>query len=473
MKKILSVLFTLLLIASVMIPQTAVFAEAEEFDDSFDKETAKQIISEFIDIRNSIGMFFGWFAGGNTTAYIRNPPTSDKLESIPEGGEPWNWYVRVKEGYSPDEVKERIRALFDDSLAETVIDASESFYDKYYLENGVWYWNYYPVLDECSYEDGDRTNTYFELTELDEIKTRLEPDDKTAYISVPVHRYYDKNDGNLEESRLNTNVTFKVQLKDGIWKICYLDFSNMLFRAENGKNKGETLTEEAVRETLIALVSDIYFPLFVGSECRIDTYSPAPNSRNHLYKMINNRTYSILEGNLSDSKTWFDYAANFCSEEVAEYLIVFSNMIKHFGNKLWFHCQPAEDYTLSRKDYMYSYSIKNALSDSITITQISDKKAMAKCSLTWYYNSSPKVEISLEFEKTEGGWKVVNTDFIDKLDAKEFLEDYHRTPAYPDRPKAPSTGNESVFMVVAAATLALAVVVRKRKAAGKRLRQMM
>ncbi len=468
MKKIISIFAALLLIASVMIPQTIVFAETEEFDDSFDKETAKRIIAEFIDIRNSIGMFFGWFAGGNTSAYIHNPPVSDKLESVPQGGEPWNWYVRVKEGYSPDEVKERIRALFDDSLAETVIDASESFYDKYYLENGVWYWNYYPVLDECSYVDGDRPNTYFELSELDEIRTRLEPDGKTAYISVPVHRYYDKHDGAPEESRLKTNVTFKVLIKDGVWKICYLDFANMLFRAEKGKNKGETLTEEAVRETLIALVSDIYFPFFVGSECRIDTYSPAPNSRNHLYKMINNRTYSILEGNLSDSKTWFDYAANFCSEEVVEYLIVFSNIIEQFGDKLCFQCGTAEDYTLSREDFMYSYNIRNALSDSITITQISDKKAVAKCSLTWYYNSSPKVDISLEFERTEDGWKVVNTDFIDKLDAKEFLEDYHRTPAYPDRPKAPGTGNESMFAVVAAAALALAAVVRKKTVVRRR-----
>ncbi len=468
MKKIISFFAALLLIASAVIPQTAVFAESEEFDDSFDKETAKQIIAEFIDIRNSIGLFFGWFAGGNTSAYIRNPPDSDQSQSIPEGGYNWDWYVRVKEGYSPDEVKERIRALFDDSLAETVIDASESFYDKYYLENGVWYWYYYPVMDECSYVDGDRSNTYFELSELDEIKTRLEADGKTAYISVPVHRFYDENDGTPEEARLNANVTFKVELKDGVWKICNLDFVNMIFRADTEKNKGETLTEEAVRETLIALISDIYFPLFVESKSRIDTYSPLNDSRNHLYKMINNRTYSILEGNLSDSKTWFDYAANFCSEKVAEYLIVFSNEIEQYNEKLWFHCIPAEHYYTSPEDYMHSYSIKNALSDSITITQINDDRAVAKCSLTWYKNQSSNVEISLEFERTEDGWKVVNTDFIDKLDAKEFVEDNYRTPFYPVRTKAPGTGNESVFMVVVAAALALAVVVRKRTAAVKR-----
>ena len=108
------------------------------------------------------------------------------------------------------------------------------------------------------------------------------------------------------------------------------------------------------------------------------------------------------------------------------------------------------------------------MSDSITITHINENRAVAKCSLTWYKNQSSKLEISLEFEKTEDGWKVVNTDFIDKLDAKAFLEDYYRTPFYPDRTKAPGTGNESVFMVVVAAALALAVVVRKRTAAGKR-----
>ena len=467
MKKTISFFVTLLLITSMMIPQTIVFAEPEEFDDSFDKETAKRIIAEFIDIRNSIGMFFGWFAGGNTSAYIHNPPASDKLESVPQGGEPWNVFVRVKDGYSPDEVKEKIRSLFENNLAETVIYASESFFEKYYTENGVWYWNYYPVLDECSYVDGDRPNTYFELSELDDIKTRLEPDGKTAYISVPVHRYYDDDDGTPEIARLTTNVTFKVQLTDGVWKICYMDFANMIFRAEKGKNKGEILTEEAVRETLIALVSDIYMPLFVSANCRIDTYSPEANSRNHIYKLINNKTHMLLEGSLSDPKTWFEYATNFCSEEVAEYLIVFSYCIKKYENRLWTSCQPQEDYTLSRKDFIHSYYIKNALSDEITITQIADDKAVAECTLTWYYKPLPKVDISLVFEKTEDGWKVVNTDFIDILDSKEFIEKYHRDPIYPDRPHAPNTGNESIFAVVAAAALALAVVIKKRENEGK------
>ena len=363
MKKTISFFVTLLLITSMMIPQTIVFAESEEFDDSFDKETAKTIIAEFIDIRNSIGMFFGWFAGGNTWAYIKNPPASDKSEFIPEGGEPWNWYVRVKEGYSPDEVKDKIRALFDDDIAETVIYASESFFEKYYLENGVWYWNYYPIPDECSYVDGDRPNTYFELSELDDIKTRLEPDGKTAYISVPVHRYYDADEGAREFARLATNVTFKVQLKDGKWKICNMDFANMIFRAENGKNKGETLTEEAVRETLIALISDIYIPLFVGPSCRLDTYSLEDSIRAHVYKTIDNHWHMLLEGNLSDPKTWFEYATVFCSEEVAEYLIVFTNCIMKYENRLWIGCQSKELY-----DRFRYYRIEDALSDEITIT---------------------------------------------------------------------------------------------------------
>jgi len=471
MKKIISIFAALLLIASAVIPQTAVFAESEEFDDSFDKETAKQIIAEFIDIRNSIGMFFGWFDGGNTSAYIYNPPASDKAETIPEGGYNWNIYVRVKEGYGPDEVKERIRNVFDDSIAETIIDASESFFSKYYMENGVWYWYYYG--GECfSYAEGDRQFTYFELSELDKIKTRLEPDGKTAYISVPVHRFYDKKDGTPEEARLNTNVTFRVQLKDGVWKICNLDFANMIFRAEKGKNKGDTLTEEAVRETLIALISDIYIPLFVCGYCRVDTYSVELDNPNHLIKEFNKRPYSMMEGNLSDPITWFDYATNFCSEEVAEYLLVFSNIIKQFEGKLWFSCAGGPIYTISiEDDLLASYYIKDALSDKLTITQISDKKAVAKCTLTWnqpFVTNSSEVEISLEFEKTEDGWKVVNTDFIDKLDAKEFLADEYSAQAYPPRPHAPGTGNESVFVVVAAAAFALAAVVRKKTVVRRR-----
>ena len=72
------------------------------------------------------------------------------------------------------------------------------------------------------------------------------------------------------------------------------------------------------------------------------------------------------------------------------------------------------------------------------------------------------------FEKTEEGWKVVNTDFIDKLDEIEFSDVLRRASLYPTRPHAPNTGNESVFAIVAAAALALAVVIKKKKNEGKR-----
>nr|MCR4719427.1 hypothetical protein [Bacillota bacterium] len=66
MKKVLSLILVFVFSATLAAGTMSSFAEADAFDDSFDKDTAKGIIAEFIEIRSSIGMFFNWYEVGNT-----------------------------------------------------------------------------------------------------------------------------------------------------------------------------------------------------------------------------------------------------------------------------------------------------------------------------------------------------------------------------------------------------------------------
>ena len=476
MKKYLSLISVLLALIIVATGAINASAESTVFDDTFDKDTAVSIVSDFVEIRTSIGMFFGWYEIGNTKeAFDRIDSTF--AEGTPSDVPDWYTYARVKAGYGPDEVKSIIKRLFVNELAETVLEDSKAFFDRYYEENGSWYYYFYRGWEKLSYIDGDRPCTFFELSELENIKTRLEPDGKTAYVSVPVHRYYDQNDGSPESSRLDTGVVFKLTREDDDWKIADLDFANMIFRAEVDKNRDGKLTEDAVRETLIALVSDIYSMTMGLADCRYDTYSYYLNNRYHLYKTFEGFPgyYSAMEGNLAEPDNWFKYAEAFCSKEVANYLLDFSKSVRVFDNKLYYSCLTSEEYTTGRQECQYSYKLQRALTDKILIDEVSDNKAVATCYINWfpevvYVNGAPatpdgvSVTLTLEFEKGEDGWKVVNTDFIDELDREIYAGYFNRgnTSLIPERSTNPGTGDAGFFALVIAVAVLLALVFKRR-----------
>ena len=480
MKKVLSLILVFVFSATLATGTMSSFAEADAFDDSFDKDTAKGIIAEFIEIRSSIGMFFNWYEVGNTKEAFKGI-SSTFAQGTPDDVPDWYTYAKVKEGYGPDEVKAMIRGLFVDELAETVIDGAEAFFNRYYQENGSWYYYFYMGWDKLSYVDGDRPCTYFNTSELDNIKTRLEPDGNTAYVSVPVHRYYDVNDGEADEARLDANVIFRLSKVGDTWKISELDLGSMIFRADADKLKGDTLTEEAVRETLIALICDLYSLTLSLSDCRYDTYSFAANSRYHLFKTFgdSSATYSAMEGDLADPGTWHEYAEKFCSAEVADYLLYFKKGVRLFDNKLYFRCETCEEYTVGREEFQYSYKLQKALSAPITIEQISSDKAVATCGISWfpeqmtfyemqYPVTEKKTTIRLEYEKGEDGWKVVNKGFIDTLDNEIYTGPnglYGGMYQVPDRDSNAETGDVGIAAVVFAAALALAVLIRRRQKA--------
>lgn len=429
---------------------------------TLDKATATALISEFVDIRNSMGLYFGWFEGGASRSYIGgNIPASDLAEGHPDTpmGQV-SMYVKVKDGYGPEDVKQKIRNLFADALAEKVILDGERFFSRYFEENGKWYYELYQGGETYSYAEGDRQNSFFELSETENIVI-LESNEHRATVSVPVHRFYDENDGDENSSRLLTDVLFELSFVKGRWKIAGVDFGNMIFRADEANVSQADLTEATVREGLIALVSDLYSMTMLSAECRYDTYSHSKKDYRHLYKESDGKCFAPLEGNLSDPEIWYAYAEKYCSPEVAGYLLAHllyneNAPIRVIENKVCFRFfAEFNHYDADRSEIMNTYALKNALTDAVTIEMISENKARAKVSAVISPEAGKAdktVDLTLEYEKGEEGWKIANTGFIDVLDREVYAQrsDGHAASWIPDRSANPGTGDSGVRAIIAA-----------------------
>ena len=437
---------------------------------TLDKDTAAAVITEFVEIRNSLGLYFGWFEGGDSKEYLENIPEADKAAGRPDGAPEWNDYVKVKNGYGPEDVRNKIRNLFENDVAEAVIDDAGAFFSRYYSENNGWYYEVYKSGSKYSYTDGDRSNTYFDVSDINNL-TVLETDAGEGVVYMPVHRFHDEKDGAPEGSRLDTGVLFYLRYSDNRWKISGTDFGNMIFRADAEAVNTPSLTEECVREGLVALVSDLYGMTTLNTACRLDTYSPIANDRRHLFNVIDGENYAPLEGNLSDPGIWKSYAEIFCTPEVANYLLEVvgtgnnPSSLKELNGRLYFSCTPGEDYTITRADEMYSYPLKNAMSDNIAIVNASEKKATATCELSGLLREGKTLEITLEYELFEDGWKIVNTGFIDTLDRQVYAGVVHNGDAsfIPARGSSPGTGDSGWVVLAFAAVILLTPVLRRGK----------
>lgn len=470
--KLMKAAISLFLVSAIfLIGVMTVSAES----DALDKATAVELVSEFVEIRNSMGLYFGWFEGGTSRDYIGGTiPEADLSEGHPDTPMgPVCKYVKVKDGYSPEDVKQMIRDLFVSELAEKVIGDGERFFSRYFEENGKWYYEFYQGGEIYSYDEGDRQNTFFELYETDNIVI-LESNGQHAKVSVPVHRFYDENDGDTDTARLLTDVVFELSFSDGRWKIAGFDFGNMIFRADGTNVSKDDLTEATVREGLIALVSDLYSMTMLSAECRFDTYSPSKKDYRHLYREIGGNTYAPMEGDLSDPEIWYAYAEKYCSPEVAGYLLDHLSRnertsLRVIGDKVYFRfVDEFNYYDGDRADVMNTYCLKNALTDSVTIEEISENKAKAKVSavIRAEANKADKtVELTLDYEKGEDGWRIVNTGFIDVLDEEVYALTGNGIEAswIPNRNANPETGDAGVLAIIVAAALALAVLTARRR----------
>ena len=180
-----------------------------------------------------------------------------------------------------------------------------------------------------------------------------------------------------------------------------------------------------------------------------------------------------MEGNLSDPATWYNYAEKFCSPEVAGYLLnhIFSNsesQIRVFGNNVYYlFFAEFNHYDQDRSEMMNTYSLKSALANAITIEHLSGTKAIASVSCTIKPQSnrdSKTVTLTLQYEKGDDGWKIVNTGFIDTLDSEVYALRGNGVFAQliPDRNVNPGTGDQGLFVIVAAA-LALVIILPRKK----------
>ncbi len=421
MKKIrIILLFMAMLVLFSCIPSFA--AETPPLTN----EEARKLLLDAADLRTGIGFFFNWFDGSEEVA--KGDP-----------GYSYSWlyvYERVKDGYGPDDLKQKIRSTFSANIAEQIIANSSDFFKEYYQEDGKWYYGWWHSGGRTiAGVHGNNPWVVFDNEELKKV-TVSKCEGTSAVAVVPAHRVFDVS---CDESKARKDFEIEVYFAyDNGWKISGGDLSNMIFRADSTVDRTGKLNEQIVKECLIASVCDLYSYTRLENDERLTTYGD-------MLLTVYDKGRWKLEGNLSDVSTWENYIGDYCSGDVSNKLLVLGKSLKKTDGALChdLHGYHQCGYGLGGfRQYDLAYLEKN----TCKIENASDNKA------TVTYNFDGIGEAKIEFSKIDGKWKISGGDFIEVLDAYYFP------------PKTTGdTGITAAVITGAAALLLLAVLNVKRK----------
>ena len=482
------IIVSLTIIFVIVLLQSAILSPAYGAEDAITREEAADLIQKAVDIRTSVGTFFQWYEGGASRAFLyRDIDISDRIrpQNKPENY-PFHSFFKVKDGFEPENVKKMIRDTFSDQIASAIIDNSKGFFDLYYEEAGVWFYGYYYGGDKFSFEDGDRPYTYFEPSEIADMKI-LDNTGGKAAVSVPVHRYYNQTlDGDENNARLTADVLFFLSNESGKWKISGTDFSNMLFRADRTVDSSGELTADFIKESIVAVVSDIYSMTRLANYRRLDTYGRAvvPEHRQNIITKegpYTGHSYNILEGDLAQKDTWINYAKLFCTDEVAERLLTLEDtglivgvnegknitFAEGLDAKTMYYYYPYSPPTSYELEISEGYGLKSISGDSFEIRLEDDEHAI----VTYHFRPFAKFEqtgeaeilepfdAELRYVKTAEGWRLGSADFIEKLDASYAKFSHHRAA----KVSTPESGDPgSVWYILAVLVFAGSVLVKRK-----------
>ena len=513
MKRLVPFILVTVAILITVLPSNLISANAS--GDILEKDEAVALIQTAVELRTNMGMGFQWYEGGaSKDFFLDNIDTSDRIRPVNKPEQyPYHSFFKVKDGYDPVSVKQLITDTFTDKIAGSIIENSKTFFDLYYQENGIWFYGFYRSGNTFSFEDGDRPYTWFEPAEIDGLKI-LENAAGHAVVSVPVHRNYNQYfDGNPENARVNTEVIFYLGNSSGKWKIEGADFSNMIFRADKNVPSDGELTEAFVRESIIAAVCDLDSMIKLNAYNRLCTYGRGNElGQNKIYTYRENTTtgadggtavertvysdfsYNIFEGNLADIGVWKNYANNFCTEETTSHILdfgytdrrVFINEGRYLTfmsgldpEKLYF-LYPEAVVTYDIMTVSAQYGLKNVPDDKITIKTTDDTHAEVIYEFRPFVVMGYEVKeldsltTTIQYLKTENGWRINSTEFIDKLNetiishARFELNNLNTVVENPVV-SAPDTGDSApvVFSCVTVLLLAAGLLICSLKSRAK------
>ena len=419
------------LLLLVLSPVVTVFAESPLLT----REEAKSIIETAVDIRNSVGMYFQWYDGITVSPEHQVNIDYSKASSQRPKGYEFSDFIKVRKGYEPEQVKTLIRDVFTSDIADGLIDNNPGFWGLYYCENGSWYYEVYRSGCKYFYDSGDRTNTFFDPEDIEQLKIVANEGGKAA-VEVPVNRV--SKDGLRDKSK----VTFHFTHDGRSWKICRLDAENMLFRAEKVDNKN--LSKELVRETIVATVCDVYALTTLSTVKRYITYGGATFS-------ARNSKLNLFEGSLSEPVVWQAYLEQYCTKEAADGFLrfgqelTFGQNVRNDNGRLFFF-YPWSGFE-AECDADNSYLIGDVMKDNVEILQNDGKNATVEYTFSHIPRREP-LKVSLDYTFTEDGWKLSSSDFITSLDEAYRVRSFH--PGTADR--------TNLFPAISAAMLSLGVI---------------
>ena len=324
-------------------------------------------------------------------------------------------YRPALEGLDADGIKEFVRRTLTGKYAEEVLNRNASFFDDFRYIDGKLYFREWGYTLLHGYKDYRR----------DESKDIIvvEKTDEKAVIDVS---FLPDTDG-----RQDVTVRLFLAKENGAWKISAYDNKNMLLTGDAEKMKQEALSREMAAEAVKAVIMEGYYYTSLNGK---DTDT--------LYEL--DSPYDILEGTLAYPDTWKEYLAGFCTSGVAEQILFKNSALKLRSDGLLERTGTGCEISL------YS-SIHGFNADRLTITKAGDNAAT--CEYLLGHGDKEICMLTIEFSKTDTGWRISGGDFAEKIQAKYYSG---------VNPSTSDTGF-GIFAVLTAAAAALTAVMKKKK----------
>lgn len=459
MKKIKPILFFL----ALMLVWTGVYSTVFS-DDSGDElpseTTVKEILREAYILREGMGFRFTWYEGvddPNQIPFINSSYSAEKEHSYIDhyDGEEHtvktHWlYYPVADGWSPDEVKQRLKNIMVSSLADKIIDSSDSFFEDYADIDGK---VCFRLRQGFQYGYTTPTRVYFEESDLENIRIVSDGPGK-ATVFVPSHRY-ERTLIEFDSRIKDFDVAVRLVKEDGKWKISGMDcFASMLSAREVPNDGSSELDDEIIINSVKAAIFDLYYYFTIGG-CELDTDGfPSEKSITVERTSESGKTYSYyksIEGDAGYISGWREFAEKHCTAEMAERLLRLDGPVAERDGSLF----------VSIITYCSAeFSPKKVTLDRISVNRIAPDRAVVNFLFPVsglggieYDYLIKTLSLEIELSRTADGWRVSGGDFIDKLDA-EFSSAIIRNPG---------TGGFNVTPILLACVLLLTVVKKKQR----------
>lgn len=197
-----------------------------------------------------------------------------------------------------------------------------------------------------------------------------------------------------------TNGQCYVTLKktDGKWKISNYDISELLLYGDETLMKTDTLSKEAVAESLRVAICNLYSMSFFPSEMWEDQILCGVICENGKIESLNN------------VETIEKYALAFCTENMKQKLLPLNGKayMRSENGKLTFDSENASKYYVKNVSAMFVYSfydpgrVKNIVTDNDTTTA--------------YYQLTKDDVITVQYIKGDDGWRISGGNFVDEID---------------------------------------------------------